>query len=128
MKIKRLEYIPIFVAIILLPTLFLLNSCKHDGIPADQMKSIYYADVEQIFNTCAECHKANGVDSNYDFTTYTNIINTGGIVKSNAAKSKAYQSMISTIQIMPPNNPLTTTQRTLVWLWIEQGAKEKPAN
>jgi len=108
--------------------LFLFNnSCKHDGIPADQMQQIFYADVEPIFTSCVDCHKGSSAEGGYDFSTYEKIINTGGIVKGDAAKSKAYKAMISTFQVMPPNNPLTTGQRTLIWVWIEQGANNTPA-
>jgi len=116
------------ITIVSIAMLFLIiNSCKHDGMPAEQMQQIFYADVEPIFISCAECHNGDGDKGGYDFTTYDKIMNTGGVVKGNASKSKAYQAMTSTFQVMPPKNPLTTGQRTLIWAWIEQGANNTPA-
>jgi len=42
----------------------------------------------------------------------------------NADKSKAYNAITSTFQLMPPNNALPAEKRTLIRLWIEQGAQE----
>lgn len=105
--------------------LMLLSSCKHDGISADQMEQIDFTQqVLPIFQTsCATsgCHDSRG-ESGYVFTDYAHIME--AITPGNADKSEAYKSITSTFQLMPPNNPLTTSQRTLIRLWIDQGAKQ----
>jgi len=104
--------------------LFLISSCKHDGTLASEMPTINFTEqVLPIFqNSCATsgCHDSRG-ESGYVFTDYSNIMK--GITPGNADKSKAYKAMTSTLMLMPPDNALSTSQRTIIWLWIEQGAK-----
>ncbi|HAH25661.1 MAG TPA: hypothetical protein DCL77_18205 [Prolixibacteraceae bacterium] len=109
--------------IIMLGCLLIISSCKHDAIPADQMTPVPFSQVKVIFTSyCAKCHDANGGgESRYSFTDYEGIMQ--AIVPFNASKSKAYQSMTSTLQLMPPDGAVPTSQRTLIRLWIEQGAK-----
>ena len=122
MGIKRLEFLS--VSLILVSLLFGVSSCKHDGIPASEMAPVSFTEVQPIFqNYCGTCHSSGGSrGSRLDFTTYAGIIKE--ITPGNASKSKAYQAMTSTFQIMPPNIALPTNKRTLIWLWIEQGAKQ----
>lgn len=102
--------------------LFLVNSCKHDGVPVDQLPQIPFSEVLPIFTqNCATCHGGKGESGGLKLTDYTGIMRI--IQAGNASQSKAYQAMISTFQLMPPNNPLTTNQRTIIRLWIDQGAK-----
>lgn len=106
--------------------IFLTNSCTHEGITADQTEPICFTEqVLPIFqNSCGTsgCHDAQTREGDYVFTDYASIMKS--ITPGNASKSKAYQAMISNVEIMPPNNPLPQDKRTIVRLWIEQGAKE----
>ncbi|MDP2337680.1 MAG: c-type cytochrome domain-containing protein [Bacteroidota bacterium] len=126
MKIRRLGFLSASMILGLVSVFFLVDSCSHSGVPADQMPQICFTDqVLPIFqNSCGTsgCHNGNGGESNYVFTNYASIMQ--AITPGNASKSKAYQAMISTFQLMPPNNALSTNKRTLIRLWIEQGAKE----
>ena len=126
MKIKQFGFFSASL-IGLLWILFMVNSCKHDGIPADQMPSINFTEqvlpVFQINCATSGCHDSRG-ESGYVFTDYTSIMK--AIKPGNADKSKAYQAITSTFQLMPPNYALPSSQRTLIRLWIEQGAKETP--
>ena len=125
MKFKQLGYFSILVAILILPLFFLVNSCRHEGIPADQMEQICFTEqVLPIFqNSCATsgCHDSRG-EAGYTFTDYTSIMK--AITPGNSAGSKAYQAITSTFQLMPPNNALSVSDRTIIRLWIDQGAKE----
>ncbi len=125
MKFKQLKLLYLFPIFAIGPVLFLTSSCKHDGVPADQFDQINFTDqVLPIFQTnCATsgCHDNRG-ESGYVFTDYANIMK--AITPGNADKSKAYKAITSTFQLMPPNNALTTSQRTLIRLWIDQGAKQ----
>lgn len=122
MKNKRNGFLKMSLMIGMGFMLFLVSSCKHDGVPADQLPQIPFSEVLPIFTqNCATCHDGNGGSHGLSFSNYTSIMRS--IQAGNSSKSEAYQAMISTFQLMPPNNPLTTSQRTLIRLWIDQGAK-----
>lgn len=125
MKILRLRWI-LSVTVIIVSTLFIAISCQHEGIPADQMEPVCFKQqVLPIFqNSCAisGCHNAQGGESGYVFTDYSNIMK--AISPGNASKSKAYKALSSSLQLMPPHNPLPMDKRILIRVWIDQGAKE----
>lgn len=125
MNFKRFGNLSAF-ALIGIAGLLLLNfACKHEGIPADQMEQICFTNqVLPIFkNSCGTtgCH-SSGSGNGYNFTNYNGIME--AISAGNASKSKAYQAMTSTFQLMPPNNALPESKRTIIRIWIEQGAKQ----
>jgi len=124
MRFKRSVYLSILVAFLLLSLSFLVNSCKHEGIPADQFDPICFTEqVLPIFqNSCATCHGGSRNEAGLDFSNYTGIMK--AITAGNADKSKAYQAITSTFQLMPPDNALPESKRTIIRLWIEQGAQE----
>jgi len=125
MRKIKFGYLSAMLMIGLGTTIFMVNSCKNVGIPADQMPEICFTEqVLPIFqNSCATsgCHDSGG-ESGYVFTNYNNIMQ--AITPGNADKSVAYQAMTSTFQLMPPSNPLSESNRTIIRLWIEQGATE----
>lgn len=126
MNLRRSGYFIVLISLVLSPLIFLVNSCKHSGVPADQLPQICFTEqVLPIFqNSCSTsgCHDGQRGESRYVFTDYANIMK--AITPGNAEKSKAYRAMIDAFQVMPPNNPLPESKRTLIRLWIEQGAKE----
>jgi len=126
MKGTRNALFPVWLILGLVASLLLINSCRHNGIPADQMEPICFTEqVLPIFqNSCGTsgCHDAKSSENEYIFTDYAHIMK--AITSGDASKSKAYEAMISTFEIMPPNNPLPQNKRALVRLWIEQGAKQ----
>jgi hypothetical protein len=123
MKFNPLKSIPFAVAGFVL-LCFLLFSCKHDGTPAGDLPQINFTEqVLPIFqNSCAisGCHNGNGGESHYVFNDYSGIMQ--AVAPGDAEKSKAYKAITSTLELMPPNSALSTDQRTIIWLWIEQGA------
>lgn len=122
MKNKRIGFLKLSLMIGVGFMLFLVSSCKHDGVPVDQLPQISFSEVLPIFTqNCATCHDGQGESGGLKLTDYTSIKN--AVKAGNSSQSKAYQAMTSTFQLMPPNNPLTTSQRTTVRLWIDQGAK-----
>ena len=122
MKNKRIGFFKLSLMIGVGFFLFQVISCKHDGVPMDQLPQIPFSEVLPIFTqNCATCHGGNGESRGLAFTDYPSIMRS--IQAGNSSKSPAYQAMISTFQLMPPNNPLTTSQRTMIRLWIDQGAK-----
>lgn len=125
MRIIQLRWI-LSVTVIIVSTLFIAVSCQHEGIPADQMEPVCFnQQVLPIFqNSCAisGCHNAQGGESGYVFTDYSNIMK--AISPGHASKSKAYKALSSSLQLMPPHNPLPMDKRILIRVWIDQGAKE----
>lgn len=123
MKLIRLRWI---LALLIIAGLWLLNSCEHEGIPADQMEQICFnQQVLPIFqNSCSTsgCHDTQTAESGYTFTDYSSIMK--AITPGNASKSKAYKAITGTDELMPPHNPLPIEKRILIRLWIEQGAQE----
>ncbi|MGE5449000.1 MAG: c-type cytochrome domain-containing protein, partial [Bacteroidales bacterium] len=103
-----------------------ITSCQHEGIPADQLDPVCFnQQVLPIFqNSCAisGCHSAQDGESGYVFTDYSNIMR--AVSPGNSSKSKAYKVLSSSLQLMPPHNPLPMDKRTLIRVWIDQGAKE----
>ena len=126
MTFKRLCYLSVLVVFMITPIILLVNSCKHEGIPADQMPEVCFKEeVLPIFqNSCGTtgCHDSKSAEHGYSFTDYASIMKS--ISPGNADKSKAYQAITSTFQLMPPDNALPASKRTIIRLWIEQGAKE----
>lgn len=112
------------VGLTILPLFFLFDSCKHEGIPADQFPEVcFQSEILPIFqNSCATCHGGTRSEAGLDFSNYAGIMK--AITPGDANKSKAYQAITSTFQLMPPDNALPADKRTLIRLWIEQGAKE----
>lgn len=104
-------------------SLLILISCKHNEIPANTLPTVPFSKIKVIYSSyCATCHNGTG-ELRYNFNDSIDIRNS--VVPFNVSKSKSYESMISTFQIMPPIGamPLPTNLRTLVRVWIEQGAK-----
>lgn len=105
--------------------LIAVNSCKHDEAPADQMAQVCFQEqVLPIFqNSCATsgCHSGTHGAGGYVFTDYASIMK--AINPGNADKSAAYEAITSKFQVMPPGNALPKDKRTLIRLWIEQGAE-----
>lgn len=126
MTFKRLSYLSVLLAFMITPMIILVNSCKHEGIPADQMPQVcFQTEVLPIFqNSCGTtgCHDSKTAEHGYSYTDYASIMKS--ITAGNADKSKAYQAITSTFQLMPPDNALPASKRTIIRLWIEQGAKE----
>lgn len=117
MKKTRINFFSGTFLLALYLIFILTNSCKNEGVPADQMPTIPFADVQQVYSDyCIECHSGGDLD----FTSYDGIKNT--VTPFNSSKSESYQAMTSTFQRMPPNNVVPTNKRTLIRLWIDQGA------
>jgi len=119
-----MSFFSVLAGFLLLTALFVTNSCKHEGIPADQLPEVcFQSEILPIFqNSCASCHGSTHGEAGLNFSSYAGIME--AITPGNADKSKAYKAITSTFQLMPPDNALPAEKRTLIRLWIEQGAKE----
>lgn len=125
MRVVRLRWFLSFTVIII-SSLFMAVSCQHEGIPADQLAPVCFnQQVLPIFqNSCAisGCHNAQSGEGGYVFTDYSNVMK--AISPGDASKSKAYKAITSSLQLMPPHNPLPSDKRILIRVWIDQGAAE----
>lgn len=102
-------------------------SCKHDKTDISTFKdTCFNTEVLPIFvNNCAMsgCHNAGGGESGFVLDSYSGIKE--GISAGDPLNSEIYKVITNEwINMMPPKNPLTQDQRTIIRLWIEQGALE----
>jgi hypothetical protein len=103
----------------------LISSCKHDpGIQDNFPEICFEKDVLPIFqNSCSMtgCHDGQG-ESKLILDNYTSISH--NVVPYNPDASSLYQAIISSKgeNKMPPDKPLPIESRTVIRLWIEQGA------
>jgi hypothetical protein len=102
-----------------------IASCTHDAKIGDLPEICFDAEILPIFlNSCAitSCHDGQG-ESDLTFTTYADI--RANVVPGKPNTSKVYKAIIATFgeNKMPPDQPLSQNNRTLIRLWIEQGAE-----
>jgi len=116
-KIRR--YITIFVL-----ALIGLFSCTHNSDITNVRTVSFNSEVLPVFQTnCSECHGGGKSEAGLNLTNYNGIMQ--GITPGNAYKSELYQSITATLGIMPPgkHDALNQDQRSLIFVWINQGAK-----
>jgi hypothetical protein len=119
---KRIIYL--LPLVLLLPFLF-TNACKHDPQGIDQLDTIcFQTQILPILQTaCGRCHGAGGGTGGFSPANYTSIMRS--VTPGSAVKSTLYKVIteVNGGNMMPPDRPLTKDQRTLILVWIEQGAK-----
>jgi len=108
----------IFLGMSLIP----MTSCKHDPPGLGELPSVCFdTQILPIFETnCAMsgCHNGSRKGS---FNTYAGIMK--DITAGNPRSSQAYSRITSTWSPMPPKGPpLSEEQRSLIYVWILQGA------
>ncbi len=121
---RNIKKISVFLTIAALGVLIVF-SCKHKAPNAFEFDEICFnTEILPIFQSnCATCHNEEYAEEDYIYTNYNSIMET--IKPGDPDGSKAYQYITEIIHdFMPPERPLTINQRTLIRIWIEQGAKE----
>src|SRR5450759_1592531 len=113
--------------IILLTAFSWFTSCTHIANIANLPEVCFTSDILPIFTAnCAMtgCHDGGGRESHFALNNYADIIRE--ITPGNPDASRGYQTIIAKTgqNRMPPNQPLSLTNRTIIRLWIEQGAAE----
>jgi hypothetical protein len=103
-----------------------ISSCTHVANISDFPEICFEGEVLPIFvNNCAisRCHDGRG-ESRMALDNYADILST--IVPYNPNASRSYKAIIDTWgeNRMPPSQPLSLANRTIIRLWIEQGAGE----
>jgi hypothetical protein len=120
----KIHKIPVFLAVITIASIFLwFSSCKHDlGIPAGTPEICFDSLVMPIFTTnCSiqDCHNGTGEASS--LTSFEEI--SAGVTPYNPDKSQIYIHITGGGEgLMPPGQPLSIDNRTIIRLWILQGA------
>ncbi|HVN58487.1 MAG TPA: hypothetical protein VMT63_09340 [Bacteroidales bacterium] len=122
MKINKI-YLSLAVVFVATTGLW-VSSCIHDlGLPPGVPAICFDNEVLPIFqNNCAisGCHGSGG-RSRFNLTTYTGIME--GITPGNPSQSRFYQAITGNgAGLMPPDNPISMENRTIIRLWILQGA------
>lgn len=111
--------------IFLAASILVFTLCVHDAVMTDMPEVCFTGQVLPVFlNNCAVngCHDGSGEEA-MNLASYSEI--SKYVKPGNANASSVYQSITSKWgQRMPPNQPLSIQNRTLIRVWIEQGAAE----
>jgi hypothetical protein len=123
---------------IVIPVLFIILSvmllvqgmfsCRQDGTDAELLSEVCFEkQVLPVFqNSCAlsGCHDHQGEESEYVLNTYEGILE--AVEPGDPLTSPAYTALsaIWSEEMMPPDQPLSMENRTLIRVWIEQGSKK----
>jgi hypothetical protein len=123
MKFKRIN---LSLSLILIFTsISWLTSCTHDPNITNLPEICFDGQVLPIFTSnCAvpRCHDGSR-GSRMVLNNYAEI--RGSVTPGNPGASRSYQVIISKWDnLMPPNRPLSLESRTIIRLWIEQGANQ----
>ena len=105
--------------------MFFIFSCEHKKDATELKEVCFDTEILPIFqNNCATCHGNDRTEKDLKYIDYTSIMES--VKAGNPDGSKAYNAIVSVAgeNAMPPDIPLSLNQRSLIRLWIEQGAKE----
>ena len=123
MKVKKVYLL--FSLIIIITLLSWISSCKHAADISGLPEVCFEGEVLPIFkNSCAltACHDGTG-ESDLVLNNYEGIME--GIKSGDPADSEIYEAITNSgDDRMPPDQPLSTDNRTLIMVWIEQGAEQ----
>ena len=105
-----------------------LQSCKHDPVGIANIRTVCFENeiLPMLKNSCgmAGCHDAQFREGRgFNPSDYQSLLKY--VSPGNANKSKLYQvigSVYGNIMPKPPYPPLSIENRTLIEVWIEQGA------
>lgn len=106
--------------------LFISASCTHDPENIDEFDYICF-DTQvypllKISCGISGCH--DGGEEHFNLTDYNSVME---LVTPGDPRNSALYKIITDIRsddMMPPDNPLSQTQRNIIQVWIAQGAKE----
>jgi mono/diheme cytochrome c family protein len=121
----RADKTSLFPGLILIITaLSWISSCTHNANIDNIPDVCFERDVLPIFqNNCSisGCHNGSG-ESDLNFTSYVPISHS--VEPYKPYSSRTYKAIIATWgeNKMPPDQPLSVASRTIIRLWIEQGA------
>ena len=120
--LRNVFFLPVFSAFIL----NVLPACHHESLLIDDLDTVcFYGQVMPVLQTScgiSGCH--DGSQEGFQTTNYSSIMQS--VVPGDPRGSKLYQVItdINGEQMMPPDRPLTKEQRSVMQIWIAQGALE----
>lgn len=123
------DKIHLFISLlIILTSISWITSCTHVAKIADFPPICFERDVLPIFwNSCAipNCHDGQG-ESDLILNNFADI--SKKIVSGNPDASEIYKAITAKTgeNKMPPDQPLSLENRTIIRLWIEQGGQLIP--
>lgn len=113
--------------VLLVAMTFIFNSCRHDPVGIENLEQVCFeTQVLPVFQaSCAVsgCHGGGSTEGGFDATNYNSIMK---LVKPGDPRgSKVYQVISDPMsdELMPPDKPLSAEQRSLIMVWILQGAE-----
>jgi hypothetical protein len=121
-SLRKIFFLPVYSILILM----VLPACHHESTIVDDLDTVcFYGTVMPILQTScgiAGCH--DGSEEGFLATGYQSIILS--VVPGDPRGSKLYQVItdIYSEEMMPPDRPLTKEQRSIIQVWIAQGALE----
>lgn len=126
-KIKNILFVGLLLIFSLSLFSTLLTSCKHESNLIDDLNEVCFeSQILPIFqNSCAlsNCHNQISAVHDVILSNYNSIFKT--VVPGKPDESQTYKSITNfrSDEFMPPYNALPLESRTLIRVWIEQGAK-----
>ncbi len=105
----------------------LVSSCTHEVVILDDLDEVCFQEqvLPIIQNSCGitGCHSSGSAQDGFVATDYNNIMRI--VNPGDARNSELYKVItdINSLNMMPPDRPLSREQRMLIQVWIEQGAK-----
>ena len=123
MKIMKDSFF--LLVVIIASTLMWISSCQHNlDLSSDLPEICFEKEVLPIFfNNCSitGCHDGKG-EEGYALDNYINISH--DVEPGNPGQSRIYRVITERLgeSRMPPDKPLSLENRTIIRLWIEQGA------
>jgi len=124
--IHRSVYISLIISTIFIILFISVISCKHDPVFLADIGTICFEDqILPILQTScgiSGCHDNGTASEDFIATSYESIIK--AVNPGDARTSLLYKVItdINAEHFMPPDRPLTLQQRTLIHIWIAQGA------
>jgi hypothetical protein len=117
----KIFLLPVFMAFIIA----ILPACHHESLVIEDLDTVcFYGQVMPILQTCGitGCH--DGSEEGFLPASYQSIMLS--VAPGDPRGSKLYQVItdIYSEEMMPPDRPLTEYQRSLIQVWITQGALE----
>jgi hypothetical protein len=127
--ILKKPLVAILSGLILSLVTLMIPSCTHDPVGIELIKDTVCFDTQVmpiLVGACKTCHDGSG--EGFSMTSYTDIYN-NYVTPYNPRKSKLYQVItdVNGGNMMPPspNLPVSQENRTIIEVWIAQGAPNK---
>jgi hypothetical protein len=126
--ISKKWQIGVVAGLIFCLTPIMIPSCTHDPAGIELLDTVCFdTQILQIIQTsCKSCH--DGSTEGFSATDYASIMQS--VTPGDPRGSKLYKAItdIWGEHLMPPDQPLSRQNRTLIEVWIAQGATNKHCN